>query len=163
MRIAVTDANIFIDLYEIGRLEWFALLALEVHTTSIVLTELNSEQAAAVREVVMVVRDLTVDEVADLATFDFPRGLSEPDKSMLWYAQQLPGHSLMILSGDSLMRKTCVRYKIEVHGMLWLFDRLVADGHLSSTEAHDLLLELMRSNQWLPLKECDERLRLWKP
>lgn len=44
VKIAVTDANIFIDLYDLGLTKSFFNLELEVHTTSAVLYELYSEQ-----------------------------------------------------------------------------------------------------------------------
>lgn len=40
VKIAVTDANIFIDLYDLGFTNSFFNLELEIHTTSAVLYEL---------------------------------------------------------------------------------------------------------------------------
>lgn len=44
LKIAVTDANIFIDLHDLGLTKSFFSLELEIHTTSAVFYELYSEQ-----------------------------------------------------------------------------------------------------------------------
>jgi hypothetical protein len=44
IKVAVTDACIFIDLYELGLTNSFFALDLEAHTTLAVLNELYSEQ-----------------------------------------------------------------------------------------------------------------------
>lgn len=44
VKIAVTDANIFIDLYNLGLTQSFFSLEFEIHTTSAVLFELYAEQ-----------------------------------------------------------------------------------------------------------------------
>lgn len=79
MRVTVTDANVFIDLWEMDWLNQLLALGLEIHTTSLVFHELNDKQRAAV-----------------------------------------------------------------------------------STIARQKLLLLMQSNQWLPRKECWDRLELWE-
>ena len=44
LKVAVTDANIFIDLYDLSLKESFFNLELEIHTTSAVLFELYPER-----------------------------------------------------------------------------------------------------------------------
>lgn len=44
LKTAVTDANIFIDLYDLGLINIFFNLDLEIHTTTSVLNELYHEQ-----------------------------------------------------------------------------------------------------------------------
>jgi len=44
MAIAVNDANIFIDLLEIDLIDTFFELKLDLHTTNLVLNELDYEQ-----------------------------------------------------------------------------------------------------------------------
>lgn len=52
--------------------------------------------------------------------------------------------------------------KVEVHGMLWLFDGMVDADLIAKREAILLLQELMKSNGWLPYNECVERLERWR-
>jgi hypothetical protein len=44
MAIAVNDANIFIDLFEIDLIDMFFKLNLDLHTTNLVMNELDFEQ-----------------------------------------------------------------------------------------------------------------------
>ena len=83
MKVAITDANIFIDLCELGGLEWLRQLGLEIYTTDIILSELSTEQATAVRRIVAVVDEMTVDIVAYMASQPLPSGLSDADKSVI--------------------------------------------------------------------------------
>jgi hypothetical protein len=162
MKIAITDANIFIDLYELGRLDWLILLDLEVYTTDIVLNELSTVQAEAARQVIAVVDALSLDEVSKLSLLQLPRGLSEADQSVIWQTRQLPDIPFFILTGDNLMRKWCTKNKMEVHGILWILDNLIAQKHLSKREALVAISRLMEINQWLPILECERRITAWK-
>lgn len=162
MKVAITDANIFIDLCELGGLEWLQLLGLEIYTTDIILSELSTEQATAVRRIVAVVDEMTVDIVAYMTSQLLPSGLSDADKSVIWQAQQLSGKVFLVLTGDNLMRKWCTSNQIEVHGILWIFDQLLLESHLNYKTASELLMQLMHLNQWLPMKACEERLRKWE-
>lgn len=49
VKIAVTDANIFIDLYNLGLINDFFNLEFEIHTTASVLMELYKEQQEILR------------------------------------------------------------------------------------------------------------------
>ena len=162
MKVAVTDANIFIDLCELGGLEWLRQLGLEIYTTDIILSELSTEQATAVRRIVSVVDEMTIDIVAYMASQPLPSGLSDADKSVIWQAQQLSGTVFLVLTGDNLMRKWCISNQIEVHGILWIFDQLLLHSHLNHATACKLLIKLMQLNQWLPVKACEERLKEWE-
>ncbi len=162
MKIAITDANIFIDLYELGRLDWLILLDLEVYTTDIVLNELSTVQAEAARQVIAVISSLSLDVISQLNLLELPRGLSDADQSVIWQTRQLPDIPFLILTGDNLMRKWCTKNKMEVHGILWILDNLIAQKHLSKREALVSLSRLMEINQWLPILECERRITAWK-
>lgn len=101
LKVAVTDANIFIDLYDLSLIESFFNLELEIHTTSAVLFELYPEQ----REVFQAYRSVGKLEVHNLQEKDFieiynenyPKSLSEADKSVLYIANKIDA---CVLSSD---------------------------------------------------------------
>lgn len=161
MKIAITDANIFIDLFSLGKLDWLKMLNLEVYTTDLVLNELRPEQAASVRNWVSVVSEFTIDEVSDLGLLDLSGGLSNADKSVIWQTNQM-SDPFIVLTGDNLIRKWCTSNEIEVHGILWILDQLIDRNLLSKNEALSFLFRLMRINQWLPPKECEIRIKTWE-
>lgn len=163
MKVAITDASIFIDLYELGGLSWFATLHFEVHTTNLVLNELSEIQLAAVTLVVDEVHELTFADLGTLQIADFPKGLSTADRSLIWYHDKLGMDAVVLFSSDNLIRKWATKRNIEVHGMLWILDEMVAQVHLTSEEAYKLLEKLMQINVWLPPSACKQRLDSWKP
>jgi hypothetical protein len=161
MKIAITDASIFIDLYELGGLGWLKTLGFEVHTTDLVLNELSDTQLKAVRLVVDKVAELSMMDIATLQVSDFPRGLSNADRSLIWYHERMKEKMIVLFSSDKLIRTWAIKQKIEVHGILWVLDEIVAAQHLTPQEAISQLNNLMQINAWLPLSECKKRLDVW--
>lgn len=168
LKVAVTDANIFIDLYDLSLIESFFNLELEIHTTSAVLFELYPEQ----REVFQAYRSVGKLEVHNLQEKDFieiynenyPKSLSEADKSVLYIANKIDA---CVLSSDKTLRN-CVKNKgIEYHGMLWIFDQLVEMEVLNPLEAKVKLEQLVASNflfrnNQILVEEIVKRLKVWK-
>jgi hypothetical protein len=65
MTIAVNDANIFIDLLEIDLIEEFFELNLDLHTTNLVLNELDHAQQQTIRNHITKKR-LTIKVLSDV-------------------------------------------------------------------------------------------------
>ncbi len=161
MRIAITDANIFIDLHALGCLGLLKNLELEIHTTDLIISELSDEQKNAVLEIITVVEPISLDFLSDVEHAGVPKGLSVPDRSLIWYSQNVSFSNMLILSGDNLVRKWCKANKINVYGILWILDISVEKSLLQHAEAYMLLKQLTKINQWLPYRECEERLEKW--
>lgn len=161
MRIAITDANIFIDLHALGCLGLLKNLDLEIHTTDLVISELSDEQKDAVREIVSVVASISLDFLGDVEHIGVPKGLSVPDRSLIWYSQNASLENMLILSADNLVRKWCKANNVDVYGILWILDISVEKSLLQYEEAYTLLKQLRKINQWLPYRECEERLEKW--
>lgn len=163
MKIAVTDANIFIDLIHLGLHVFISQLNLEIFTTQNVLDELDEEQIQILDGLIgnksLTIYAFSDEEYEAFSDFSVKRGLSVADHSVLFIAEKL---SALILSGDSLLRKTCEERKFEVHGILWIIDECIRCRHLTYQEAHKKLCSLMEYNKRLPSKECNERLVEWE-
>jgi hypothetical protein len=98
------------------------------------------------------------DELEELADYFIKKGLSAADHSVLFIAGKMKA---VVISGDALVRKTCLDMKLEVHGILWLLDEYINCQHLTYKQAHEKLAALMKYNKRLPIKECEERLAKW--
>lgn len=93
-RIAINDANLFIDLFEIDLIDSFFLLNLEFHTTSLILSELDPNQQGYIQKFVEIgklkIREISI---AEIETFkDLPvqtQKLSINDLSLYFYALEL--------------------------------------------------------------------------
>lgn len=164
MRIAVTDASIFIDLMHIGWVEQLPRLGHTVVTSFEVVAELYDAQQM-ILEGLAQSGQLQVHAVPDSELGEWKKSvaaaarLSRPDLTVLWLAVQMEA---VVLTGDKLMRNTSEKLNLEVHGILWLFDRFLENGLVSYPDACAGLESIMEINQRLPIAECDRRLEIWR-
>ena len=163
MTLAVTDANIFIDLFELKLLSLFFDLDLEIYTTQEVLLECDKIQRERLQLFIknkkLIVKNISDKEALEMETMTFNKGLSEPDKSVLFVAKNQNG---MVVSGDKLIRKWCQKNKIEVHGILWVLDEMNQAQLITSKEAIEKLETLLQLNFWLPTNAANELLEKWR-
>lgn len=162
MRIAVTDANIFIDILYLDMHHHLVSLDLEIVTTQFVIDELDDDQIGNLGELIsngkLVIYPFTEDDLSEFSSYSIKRSLSTADHSVIFIAQKV---NAMVISGDSVVRSTCEQLEIEVHGILWLFDECISCNQLTMKQAHAKLTDLMTFNKWLPKKECNARLARW--
>ncbi|MBI1838670.1 MAG: hypothetical protein HYR91_15505 [Flavobacteriia bacterium] len=167
MKIAITDACIFIDLYELDLTIPFFSLDFEIHTSLDVFNELYKEQQQVLLAFTSVgkltTHVITSDERTEILSSHYPRALSEMDKTVLFLAEK---HNAMVLSSDQVVRNHAKNKSIDYHGMLWIFDKLVEDGKITTAIAFSKLKQLIaenaiyRNNRKLAV-ELEKRLRLW--
>ena len=168
LKIAVTDACIFIDLYDLGLVAAFFNLEIEIHTTTSVYFELYPEQQQVLKAYQTVekllVHNLKEQDFIEIYSEEYPKSLSETDKSVLYIANKL---NACVLSSDKVLRNCAKNKDIEYHGMIWIFDRLVEASLLTPNEAANKLKQIVatnfvfRNNQPL-VAEIEKRLKIWK-
>lgn len=165
LKIAVNDANLFIDLWEVELIEVFFQLPLEFHTTQLILNELGAEQKEKLINFIdaqqLKIRYLTREEIDDLDKISVnSRKLSREDLSVYFYAKELT--DCMILTGDNRLRKEAQRQGFEVHGILWVFEQILENQLIEAQNAIELLRNLMNINLWLPMGECEKLIEKWE-
>ncbi len=168
LKIAVTDACIFIDLYDLGLVNSFFKLEIEIHTTTSVYFELYPEQQQLLKAYQsvdrLIVHNLKEEDFLQIHSEPYPKSLSETDKSVLHIANKL---NACVLSSDKTVRNCAKNKDIEYHGMIWIFDKLVETNILSKKDAAIKLKELVatnfifQNNQPL-VAEIEMRLKIWK-
>jgi predicted nucleic acid-binding protein len=163
MVIAVNDANIFIDLLEINLIEEFFGLSLDLHTTNLVLNELDYSQQQIIRKHItkkrLTIKVLSDAELNELKAEDITSNkLSKQDISVYAYAKELKA---IILTSDKRLRIEAKKKGFEVHGVLWVFEAMMAQKLMKPKVAIDKLMELMKINTWLPMEECHKRIEKW--
>jgi rRNA-processing protein FCF1 len=167
IKIAVTDACIFIDLYDLGLVTPFFNLEIEIHTTSAVYFELHPEQQHVLKAYQsvdrLIVHNLQEQDFIEIYSEQYPKSLSETDKSVLHIANKL---NACVLSSDKTLRNCAKNKDIEYHGMIWIFDKLVETAALTPKEAAIKLKQLIatnfvfQNNQQL-VAEMEKRLKQW--
>jgi hypothetical protein len=167
-KIVVNDTNVFIDLYEVGLLEEFFSLPWEVHTTDFVMLELLREgqhdtvaiYKADKRLIVPVFEPKEMIEIGNLFQQYVNRtNLSLTDCSVWYYAKV---NNYILLTGDRKLRIASVFDGVEVHGVIYVFDRLVELDMISRQVAVEKLQQLYSINPRLPKEEIDKRISKWE-
>jgi rRNA-processing protein FCF1 len=165
--VVVTDACIFIDLHDLGLINSFFNLDLEIHTTTMVLNELYDEQQQLLKDYQstdrLTVHNLQEQDFIEIYSEEYPKSLSETDKSVLHLANKI--HAC-VLSSDKTLRNCAKNKGIEYHGMIWIIDQLVDTFALSKKEAANKIKQLVdvnfvfQNNPQL-MDEIEKRLKLW--
>jgi predicted nucleic acid-binding protein len=163
MKIAVQDANVFIDLELAGLFDLWLQMGVEVHTTDLIRGELRRGEhhlaLAYLRD--MQVHELTFDELAAVSELEQSvRSRAKfNDCSVLYLAEKL---AVPLLSGDGALRAAAEKRGVQVKGTLWIFDTLIERKLLSPTVAAEKLRLLLSQERFQPKTACDERLARWE-
>lgn len=167
LKLAVTDACIFIDLHELNLTAAFFNLNIEVHTSVDVYNELFIEQQQLLSAFISVnkltVHNLKEEHQNEIRQKTYSASLSHTDKSVLYLSEMLEA---MVISSDKALRNNAKERGIEYHGMLWIFDNLIEQNLISKFDASKNLQNLMygnlvyQNNKQL-LSEMSKRLKNW--
>ncbi|TDQ18243.1 putative nucleic acid-binding protein [Algoriphagus boseongensis] len=167
MRVAVTDACIFIDLIELEMITSFFQLDLELHTSVAVINELYPEQKQILEAYKSVgklhIHNLQEDDFLEMKQIAFPRGLSQEDRSVIYLAKKLGG--AIVISSDKLVRDFAGKLNLPYHGIFWILDQLVSEGLIEKSKAIQILSEMPKINSMYQAaglkREIEKRLALW--
>ena len=163
MKIAITDANIFIDLIKLQWLGYLFCINIEIYTTLEVINELIDAQLERVHVFIkssqLNIYSFSSSELEQIMEMGAPASLTIQDKSVVFLAKNIHAG---VLSGDNPLRKFCAKQDLEVKGIIWLFDQFLELQLVNCEDAIRKLNELLSFNNRLPVHDCNERLRLWK-
>jgi len=166
MRIIINDSSCLIDLRKAGLLATTLLLPFTfVVALPLIESELLDFGPADWDDLTgrgLQVHDLTGDQVA--AAFEIRRrhpGLSANDCFSLVLAQVGPDR--ILLTGDQQLRRRADQAGVEVHGVLWVTDRLAEQGVMNSVDLADALERLVADPLvFLPGDEVSARITNWR-
>ena len=166
--IVVNDTNVFIDLHSIGLLEEFFSLPWEVHTTDLVMLELvrqwqNEEVSQYKTKGLLHIPFLNEKEmqiiVNMMMNFEGITNVSLADCSVWYYARE---NNYILLTGDRKLKGVSSLDGVEVHGTIFIFDKMVQHKVRTPAIAADKLEQLYSINRRLPKSEIDQRIKLWR-
>ena len=157
MRIAITDANIFIDLFYMKQVPHLFSIGCEIITTDKVLLEIEPLQSEILYQFMekglLLVERIKNEDRLRMLQLRSSRNLSESDLSVICIAEK---YDALVLSGDDMVRKTCTLNKIEIHGILWCLNQFIEYDLIEKTKACELLIGLMEYNKRLPENHCKD-------
>lgn len=162
MKIAITDANIFIDLIKLEILHFLFEIELEITTTLEVFQELHDWQQNKLQYFIdnsqLKLHIFSSEEWSLMQNLTKTKGLTMEDITIAFLAKQT---GAIVLSGDNPLRKYCTQQQLEVRGILWLLDTFLLRSHLTQVQAKEKLIFLLSYNDRLPAHECTQRLHQW--
>ena len=147
MKVAVTDACIFIDLLDSEACSAFFQLQYEIVTTRQVWMELESDQRDILKpwidtnQLSIITGINNVIEVRDKNNLS--KALSIADLSVWTLTSNNGG---VLLTSDGTLRKMAQKHHIETHGLLWVFDQIVKNGLLPVPKATKKLQFVFNQN-----------------
>jgi hypothetical protein len=165
MRIAVKDANVFIDLEIAGLFDLWFQLGIETHTSVFIRAELEKgdhiASLAYFESGQVICHDFEFDEIIIVQglMLEVNQAAGFNDCSVLFLAEKLKAP---LLSGDGALRRSAAKRGVQVMGTLWIIDQLVDAGLLKPTVAAKKLRQLIQGNRRLPMDECKSRLNHWE-
>jgi predicted nucleic acid-binding protein len=165
MIIVITDACFLIDLIDIDLFEEFFGPGYEVHITSSVFAELEGDKyvksvSKCIKQKKMFMYNLTAADQTALEKLMRKNSskLSEPDCRCLYLAKE---KNATILTCEKLLTYVTKNLNLDVHGSLWILDRLLEASMITERIAYSRLKDLVSINPRLPAKECKKRLKKW--
>jgi len=168
MRLAVTDACIFIDLLDLQIVSEFFNLPIEIHTSLDVFNELYEEQKTILKAYQSVgklsIHNISSEEKEKILNNKFPKALSYNDRTVVYLAEKIEA---FIITSDKAVRKYSKTKVIEYHGMLWIFDKMIEANLFTPNQAIVKINELVNINVMYYnnaelTSEINKRKRLWK-
>ena len=159
INVAVNDATLLMDLFELDLVEKFFELPIGFHITQLVIRELEEYQILGLEKFIEIkrlkVRHLTLTEIGSLNdNYPDTMSLTQEDLSIYFHAKELP--NCMILTADNRLKKEAMRQGFEVHGILWVFEKLVQNKILSHEVAISKLNILMKMNAGITDNDCND-------
>lgn len=149
MKIAVTDASIFIDLLECKVCGPFFKLPYQILTSYQVWMELEKGQREELRQWLnddrLTIIKIEKDFVQITEREGLSRSLSIADRSAWFLSEQENG---LLLTSDGALRKMAKQHQIETHGLLWVFDQMVRQEFLASIDAVTKLQQVFEQNSY---------------
>ena len=165
MKLVLTDVSVFFDLFEVQLLPEFFGMNWEIYTTGFVYNEITHQSQQEefdqwVRSKKLLVLEFSGEEMEEISLMETKfRNRSIADKSLLWKARDL---SIPLLTCDAKLRKEAEHQKIEVHGSIWVIEKMNLNGVINNTVAIEKLELLKSINIRLPEDRINELIRKLK-
>ena len=130
MKLHINDANILIDIVQLGLVDAFLLLNFELYTTDFVFSELEiTQQQALQSEKLIIVSPTETDLYAIANMTNLHNGLSFEDCSVWYFAEKMNG---VLITGDGRLRTKAKASGIDVKGIIYIIEEIKCQNILTT-------------------------------
>lgn len=150
--LCVTDTNVWIDLEAAGLIELAFQLPLEFQAPDVIVAELTKPEGKDLVSRGLRERKLTGPEVLNVAALAARH--RRPSRVDLFALALARSGGAILLTGDRHLREAAEQEGVEVHGTLWLIDRMVERSLLEPGEAARRLRQARERGRRLPIKQA---------
>ena len=157
--VCVADTSVLIDVQYGELVEAVMRLQYTWYAPDLVLGEIEEADKARWLALGLEERTLSgkqIEELFDLA--EHYRGASVEDLAALVLAK---AEGMVLVAGDGHLRKAAPVEGVEVHGTLWLLDRLRGRNVITKRQAREALEAIRAKGSRQPPDEVEKRLRAW--
>lgn len=158
-RIYISDTNIWIDFQRASLLEALFELPYSFCSTDFVAAELTEFPIEALTVLGLQIEAFDGAAIGQLVELTQQHNNSSLADVSCYFLAQQTGNPL--LTGDGKLRRQAKQDGIEVHGVLWLLDRLIEHLVIDTQTAARGLQAMLDQGARLPKAECEERLQAW--
>lgn len=168
MDIVVKDANIIIDLLNMGLSQYCRQMGVEFHITRHVFREIKDDTQRQQMIRMILEGELKVDEFTSVeyesflgmvGSFDGVNNLSDADCSVIILAQR---YNCRLLTSDRKLKRQAEDQGLRVNGLLWIVDTMVEKKILTGPEMIPYLERYRETNPRAPHSEINKRIEKYK-
>lgn len=156
----VIDANILIDIHHGNLTISLFRMPFSLVTTDLIASELEVPSYEYLAELGLRSIELSSDQIEQLLQlFSLYRRLSIMDLSALILAEE---RRMPLLTNDRPLRDMATEAGVEVHGTLWILDKMIDQNLISSGDAADALESMIAKGSRFPPSESSKRMKQWQ-
>lgn len=148
MKLFISDACIFLDLFELGLIDEFLSLEYEVHTSLEVLNELFPNQREQLvshgGSQKLSVHSFKENDWLAMSAKKYPNTVCHNDKVSLYLSEK---YNCILLSSDKVVRQLAKRRSIEHHALIWTVERMLENNKIIGTDAIQKITQLIKTNK----------------
>jgi predicted nucleic acid-binding protein len=156
----ILDTNICVDLFNGNLLESVLKLPDNFLLPDVILDELKEPTGNSL--ISLGYKSLLLSSDAVQIVFQYAEQYTKPSRTDLFALAAAKTSITVLLTGDENLRKAADKEEVEVHGLLWLLDKLFDAQLLSGQQLNDALDNIVTKGAWLPQKEIQIRKEKWK-
>lgn len=162
IKLLISDANILIDLEIGGIIENLFRLKFQIAVPDILFHDELASRHEYLMDLGLLILELNPGGVRYVVEFVQRYQSLRTSRSDLFAAALAKQEGCPLLTGDMDLRSVCKEQNIEVHGTIWLMEKLLSSNLVDVSKATEAYQRMREGGSRLPWKEVQEQLNRFK-